>query len=241
MFNKNFTLLFVFLFFFSCANDKATTISSLPIVETPVPILIPIPTVVSYPIDFDTLKWVELDRLMPDIIIDLKYATEDNFVEEQMYECPRAFLRPKAANTLAKVQEELKTKGFNLKILDAYRPRPVQQRLWNKVPDRRYVAPPAKGSMHNRGAAVDLTLADMNGNELDMGTAYDYFGREAWPEYQDLPKEVLANRLVLRETMLKYGFNPTRSEWWHYSMNGTGFGLSDWEWSCVTEISQKKE
>lgn len=241
MFNKNFTLLLIFLFSFSCTNDKVTTISSLPITETPAPIPIPIPSIISYSIDFDTLKWVELDRLMPDIVIDLKYATEDNFVEEQMYECPRAFLRPKAANTLAKVQEELKTKGFNLKILDAYRPRPVQQRLWNKVPDRRYVAPPAKGSMHNRGAAVDLTLIDMEENELDMGTAYDYFGREAWPEYQDLPKEVLTNRLILRETMLKYGFKPTRSEWWHYSMNGTGFGLSDWEWSCVTEISPRKE
>jgi D-alanyl-D-alanine dipeptidase len=229
---KIFSLTFISLFLLSCENEKKITISALPIAEAPIPEPITLPIKISYPIDFDTLKWVELDRLMPDIIIDLKYASTENFVKEQMYECPRAFLRPKAAKALAIVQEELKAKGFNLKILDAYRPRPVQQRLWNKVPDRRYVAPPEKGSMHNRGAAVDLTLVDMEGNELDMGTPYDYFGREAWPEYQDLPKDILENRLILREAMLKHSFNPTRSEWWHYSMNGTGFGLSDWEWGC---------
>ena len=232
MLNKYFPLTLIFLFIFSCTNEERPPISSLPIAETPMQEPIPIPAEISYPIDFDTLKWVELDRLMPDILIDLKYASTDNFVGEQMYECPRAFLRPKAANALFQVQRELKNIGFNLKILDAYRPRPVQQRLWNKVPDRRYVASPVKGSMHNRGAAVDLTLVDTEGNELDMGTPYDYFGREAWPEYQDLPKEVLENRLILREIMLEYGFRPTRSEWWHYSMNGTGFGLSDWEWKC---------
>ncbi|MGK0364663.1 MAG: D-alanyl-D-alanine dipeptidase [Saprospiraceae bacterium] len=223
---------FVNSFLFSCQNEKGTPISALPITGTQIPEFILLPTKISYPVDFDTLKWVELDRLMPDVFFDLKYATTDNFVEEQMYECPRAFLRPKAANALLQVQEELKKQGFNLKILDAYRPRPVQQRLWNKVPDHRYVAPPEKGSMHNRGAAVDLTLVDAEGNELDMGTAYDYFGKEAWPEYQNLPEEVLKNRLILRRMMLKYDFNPTRSEWWHYSMNGTGFGLSDWEWEC---------
>jgi len=223
----------LYLFLFSCQEEKNVSISSLPIVESPILEEISIPTKIVPPIDFDTLKWVELDRLMPDIIIDLKYATVDNFVEEQMYECPRAFLRPKAAQALLQVKEELEKGGYNLKIFDAYRPRPVQQRLWNKVPDRRYVAPPEKGSMHNRGAAVDLTLVDAEGNELDMGTPYDYFGREAWPEYQNLSEDILRNRLILRETMLKYGFNPTRSEWWHYSMNGTGFGLSDWEWECT--------
>jgi len=223
---------FLFFFFVTCQNEKNISLSSLPVTETPISKVVPIPVKIIRTIDFDTLKWVELNRLMPDISIDLKYATTDNFVKEKMYECPRAFLRPKAAKALFQVQKELKKQGFNLKILDAYRPRPVQQKLWNKVPDRRYVAPPEKGSMHNRGAAVDLTLIDVEGNELDMGTAYDYFGREAWPEYQDLPEEVLKNRLRLREMMLKFGFNPTRSEWWHYSMNGTGFGLSDWEWEC---------
>lgn len=216
----------------SCQNEPLPTASlnAFPVsLDTVQEIPEPLPVA---PPDYDTLQWTELDRLLPDIILDLKYATDSNFVGEQMYACARAFLRPEAAAALAKVQSEMKQKGLNLKILDAYRPRPVQQRLWDKVPDRRYVTPPAKGSMHNRGAAVDLTLTDAVGHELDMGTAYDFFGKEAWYTYRDHPQNVLNNRKLLRETMEKYGFRGIRTEWWHFSFPGAGAGLSDWEWGC---------
>ena len=227
-----FTLLFLLFTLLSCQNEPLPTASldAFPVALDTVP-EIPAPLPVPPP-DYDTLQWTELDRLLPDIIIDLKYASDSNFVGEQMYACARAFLRPKAALALGKVQTELKQAGLNLKILDAYRPRPVQQRLWDKVPDRRYVTPPAKGSMHNRGAAVDLTLTDATGNELDMGTPYDFFGKEAWYTYRNHPQNVLDNRKLLRETMERHGFRGIRTEWWHFSFSGARAGLSDWEWLC---------
>ena len=111
-----------------------------------------------------------------------------------MYTCPRCFLRPAVAKALLKVHRELGKKGLGLKLYDCYRPHSIQWALWKKVPDPRYVADPRKGSMHNRGSAVDLTVVERaTGKELDMGTAFDYFGVEAYIDYQKLPAEVLNN------------------------------------------------
>jgi len=190
-------------------------------------------TKVAEPIlDYDTTKWAELLRLDDSYVLDLKYATTDNFVKEQLYECPRCFLRPVAAAALQKIHESFKAKGFHIKLLDCYRPAPVQQRLWDKVPNASYVTPPSKGSMHNRGLAVDLTLVDGKGRELDMGTLYDFFGRKAHHTHTDLPKEVLENRLLLKTTMEKFGFKSIRTEWWHYSYVGKGYKIDDMEWEC---------
>ena len=184
------------------------------------------------PIDYDTSKWTELIRLDSTILLDLRYATDSNFVGEKMYDCGRCFLRPRVAHTLVKVHQQLRKRGLGLKMYDCYRPRPIQWKLWEKVPDRRYVSDPRKGSMHNRGAAVDLTIVDSTGQELPMGTPYDYFGIEAYPAYRDLAADVLANRALLHEHMKAVGFKPIRTEWWHFSLPGQGAKLSDMLWKC---------
>jgi zinc D-Ala-D-Ala dipeptidase len=174
--------------------------------------------------------FIEITKLDPTILIDIKYATEDNFVKEKMYNCGRCFLRPEVAQAIVKAHKQLQTKGLGIKIFDGYRPRPFQQRLWNKVPDDRYVTNPKKGSMHNRGAAVDLTIVDKKGKELDMGTPFDFFGEKAYHTYTDLPKPVLENRALLKSTLATFGFKHIRTEWWHYSYTLKQYALSDWLW-----------
>lgn len=181
--------------------------------------------------DYDTTKWTELTAA-DGYVIDIKYATTDNFVKEVIYPCGRMFLRPEVAIALAHVNAEFLLKGYKLKLFDGYRPRPAQQKLWDKVPDRNYVAPPSEGSMHNRGVALDLTLADFNGKEIDMGTPYDFFGPEAHSDYQELPKEVLDHRQLLRSFMEANGFQYIRTEWWHYSYTKGSYPLDDWQWAC---------
>ncbi len=176
--------------------------------------------------------FVEVISLDPTIRIDIKYATADNFVKQKMYNCGRCYLRPEVAAAIVKIHQNLQKKGLGLKIWDGYRPRPFQQRLWDKVPDDRYVTNPKKGSMHNRGAAVDLTIVDKNGKELDMGTPYDFFGEKAYQTYTDLPKNVLENRKLLKESLAEEGFLHIRTEWWHYSYTKKKYALSDWLWDC---------
>lgn len=170
--------------------------------------------------------------LAPDIKLDIKYATTDNFTGSKIYDCPKCLLRPEAAEALVKAHKNLKKKGYGLKMFDCYRPRPYQQRLWDKVPNPNYVTPPAKGSMHSRGAAVDLTLTDSKGNELDMGTPYDFFGPEAHTDNLKLPKKVLENRKILQRALAEVGFKGIRTEWWHFSYQAKKFPLSDYVWPC---------
>jgi len=182
-------------------------------------------------VDYDTMQWTEL-KAEDGYVIDIKYATKDNFVKEIIYPCGRMFLRPKAAIALAKVNAELLSKGYKLKLFDGYRPKPAQQKLWDKVPDRNYVAPPSEGSMHNRGVALDLTLADLQGKEIDMGTPYDFFGPEGHRDYQNLSKEILDHRQLLRNAMEAHGFQSIRTEWWHYSYTKGSYPLDEWQWAC---------
>ncbi len=204
----------------------------------------PPPAKVAAKPDYDTQLWTEIVRLDSSVQIDIRYATDSNFVKQKMYDCGRCFLRPEAAAAVAKAHQMLKKQGFGgLKMFDCYRPRPFQQRLWDKVPDDRFVTPPAKGSNHTRGAAVDLTIVDKNGQELDMGTPYDFFGKEGFPDYKPTKKEeqehwakykVRENRDLLRATMDSVGFKPIRTEWWHFDWKNKGSGavLSDWVWKC---------
>jgi len=128
------------------------------------------------------------------------------------------YLRLPAAKALLKVQQELNKKGLGLKIFDAYRPYSVTKKFWELVHDERYVANPKKGSGHNRGIAVDLTIIDLKTDkELNMGTGFDNFTDSAHQDFAALPKDVLANRQMLKETVEKYGFNLLATEWWHYS------------------------
>jgi D-alanyl-D-alanine dipeptidase len=187
---------------------------------------------VNYCEDLPT-RWTELKRLDSTILQDIRYATTNNFTKSVIYDCPKCFLRPDVAKSLVTVHKKLKAKGLGLKVFDCYRPSPYQQKLWDKVPDPNYVTPPAKGSMHSRGAAVDLTIVDKAGKELDMGTPYDFFGKEAHHTYTGHSKKVQENRALLKSLMEEAGFNSIRTEWWHYSINGGDFlDLSSRLWKC---------
>lgn len=167
---------------------------------------------------------VELKSLVPGIVYDIRYATNHNFTRRRMYSAniPRSFLRKPAAEALAKVQEELKTLGLGIKIFDAYRPYSVTVKFWELVKDEKYVANPAKGSSHNRGLAVDLTVIDLKTKkELDMGTDFDNFTDSAHHSFEKLKVEVKQNRKLLKDIMKKYGFEMLDTEWWHYSWPNT--------------------
>jgi D-alanyl-D-alanine dipeptidase len=166
-------------------------------------------------------RMVDIQKLNPDIVLDLRYATTGNFMHRVMYpEKPHyTFLREPAAEALGKVQKELHKKGFGLKIFDAYRPFSVTVKFWELVHDDRYVADPKKGSGHNRGIAVDLTIIDLKTRkELKMPTGFDNFTDSAHHDFIDLPLEILSNRNLLKETMEKFGFIEFPTEWWHYSL-----------------------
>jgi D-alanyl-D-alanine dipeptidase len=171
----------------------------------------------------DANRMVELRSLAPRIRYELRYAGLNNFMKRRMYPAGtrHTFLRKPAAVALAKVQQELETQGLGLKIFDAYRPYSVTMKFWELVQDERYVAHPAKGSNHNRGLAVDLTLVNLaTGNELDMGTGFDHFSDTAHHDFMQLGEEILSNRKLLKETMEKHGFRMYNEEWWHYSFPG---------------------
>ena len=163
-------------------------------------------------------KMEDLRKLIPGVILDLKYATVDNFMHEKLYPFTNTtFLRKPAADSLKKVIAYLRKRNLTVKIFDAYRPYSVTEKMWEKVKDSRYAADPSKGSGHNRGAAVDLTLVDLKtGKELNMGTGFDNFSDNAHIDFTSLPQEVLNNRNILREAMEKFGFIQLSTEWWYY-------------------------
>jgi D-alanyl-D-alanine dipeptidase len=230
--------LIIIFFFISCNYSPKEKSLAKELLSTKEKVLLKEDTITEYEqavvlvYDYDTSKWSDIGILDSTIILDLKYATTDNFVEEKMYDCGRCFLRKKAAAQLLLIQEDLQQKGYGLKMFDCYRPRPVQWKLWEKVPNPKYVADPKKGSMHNRGAAVDLTIVDNNGNDFEMGTHYDFFGPRAHSTFTSLPDSIMQNRQLLSSTMMKYGFHPIRSEWWHFSWKGENYPLSDMLWEC---------
>ncbi|HUP59882.1 MAG TPA: M15 family metallopeptidase [Thermoanaerobaculia bacterium] len=164
-------------------------------------------------------RLVDLETL--GIPLDIRYATANNFMKTRLYPVAKAYLRAPAARALTEVQRTLAERGLGIKVFDAYRPYRVTVVMWEPIKNPDYVADPAKGSRHNRGAAVDLTLIDLTtGAELPMPTPYDDFTPRAAHAFTDLPVDVLANRAILREVMAKHGFEPLPSEWWHYDFKG---------------------
>lgn len=177
--------------------------------------------------------FVNIKTLSNDFVFDMKYATSDNFLKQKVYDCGECYLRKATAEALQKANEEFKTLGYRIKIFDCYRPLSVQKKMWKILPGTHYVANPAKGSKHNRGAAVDLTLVDANGKELDMGTSFDFFGKKAHHTYTNLPKEVLKNRNLLKTILNKYNFKSIYSEWWHYEFRPEMQAkVEDFTWEC---------
>lgn len=163
---------------------------------------------------------VEIKKEIPSILLDIKYATKDNFMQQVMYNEAKAFARKPVVEQLKKIQAYLKPKGYGLKIFDAYRPYEITVAFWEKASDKNFVANPAKGSKHNRGCAVDLTLVDLKtGKDVPMPTPYDSFEEAAAPHYQKLPKAVIKNRDFLIATMHAHGFKVINNEWWHFDFN----------------------
>lgn len=177
--------------------------------------------------------FVRLADYSRDFAYDIRYATENNFMKSKVYDCAECYTRVKTARALLKVNAEFREKGYKIKFFDCYRPNSVQYKMWAIVPNPQYVANPVKGSIHNKGGAVDITLVTLDGEELEMGTDYDFFGKRAYHDNLDLPHEILANRKLLKETMEKHGFWSIRTEWWHYNLSaGSNDKVSDFKWDC---------
>lgn len=162
---------------------------------------------------------VDLERHIPGVAIDIRYATPDNFTGEVIYTMPKAWLRRDAADSLLKIQQLLAREGLGLKIFDAYRPYAATLYFYEIYPDTTFVAAPWKGSIHNRGGAVDLTLIDLStGEELVMPTPFDEFSERASHSYPIEDSIAAKNRAKLREVMINNGFTMYEHEWWHYNI-----------------------
>ncbi|MBC7524014.1 MAG: M15 family metallopeptidase [Flavobacterium sp.] len=181
----------------------------------------------------DDTTFVNLKDLSTDFFYDMKYATTDNFLKNKVYDCAKCYLRFKTIKKLIEANTAFRKNGYSIKIFDCYRPLDIQKKMWKLVPNADYVADPKRGSVHNRGGAVDITLVDLSGKELDMGTKFDFFGIEASHNFQNLSDEVKKNRTLLKETMLQYNFKIFESEWWHYNLtDGQQDKIANFKWDC---------
>jgi len=164
---------------------------------------------------------VEIKKAIPSIKLDIRYATRNNFMQQVMYKQARAFARKPVVESLKKIQKELAKKGYGLKIFDGYRPYTITVAFYQKASDKNFVANPAKGSKHNRGCAIDLTLIDLKtGKELEMPTPYDSFSAAAAAKYEAVSAEAKKNRDYLIAVMGKYHLKVLDNEWWHYDFTG---------------------
>ena len=204
-----------FLCLVSCKSQTATTIVTK-----------------SQTIVNDT-TFVNLKNYSNDFVYDMKYATSDNFLKAKVYDCAECFLRFKTVKALIEANDSFIKLGYKIKLFDCYRPLDIQKKMWKIVPNPSYVADPSKGSIHNRGGAVDITLVDVNGKELEMGTPFDFFGIEASHNYPNLSKEIKDNRELLKKVMMEKGFNIFDSEWWHYNLKSAlNDKVSNAKWNC---------
>ncbi|MBS1121168.1 MAG: vanX [Deltaproteobacteria bacterium] len=180
---------------------------------------------VAQPVRDDDL--IDVSLAIPDAVIDLRYATKDNFTGEAMYPVARCKLRRAVATRLAKVAAALRAQDRRLLVWDCYRPVSIQHRLWGKVPDERYVANPKTGSRHNRGAAIDLALVDQAGKPVTLPTKFDEFSTAAHRDHALAGKRgVEARRLAA--AMIRAGFEGIATEWWHFDAPESGkYALSD--------------
>jgi D-alanyl-D-alanine dipeptidase len=174
-------------------------------------------------------RLVEIRKAIPDIKLDIRYATKNNFMHRKMYAEARAFARAPVVEALKQVQAELKYRGLGLKIYDAYRPYAVTVAFYKMTPDTNFVANPKFGSKHNRGCAIDLSIINLKtGKEVDMPTPFDSFSSKAASNYADLPASQIQNRETLKAAMQAHGFTALKTEWWHFDFNGwQGYELLD--------------
>ena len=182
-----------------------------------------------------THNLVDISKINPDIVLDIRYATKNNFTKKILYPQAKCFLQKETADKLNKVQKELKTLGLGLKVFDGYRPYSIQFIMFKAFPDPQYVANPYnknfKGSIHNRACAIDCTLVDLKTDkELAMPSKFDDFSSRAHRNYKKMPKKIRKNCKLLEQIMVKHGFSTFYNEWWH-------FNDKDWEKYPVLNIS----
>jgi D-alanyl-D-alanine dipeptidase len=171
----------------------------------------------------ETNTLIDIKKSIPSIQLDLRYATTNNFTKVALYKnATTTYLRKNAATALQKVQTDLQKIGYSLKIYDAYRPYQATVLMWDLIKDERYVANPKTGSNHNRGLAIDLTIVDNKGKEVNMGTGFDNFTDTAHHNFIGLPNSINTSRKLLKTTMERYGFKALETEWWHYSFVNSG-------------------
>jgi D-alanyl-D-alanine dipeptidase len=164
---------------------------------------------------------VDLEKFIPNIILDVRYATTNNFTKEKIYNLAKTYARKPVADALKKAQTEFNTFGYGIKIFDAYRPYSATVKFYEVYRDTTYVASPYKGSRHNRGCAIDMTLVDLKtGKDLPMPTEYDSFKKEAWPSTPVKDPIIKKNRDLIISVMQKHGFKVNSSEWWHFDFIG---------------------
>ena len=227
--NSVIVLLLLLLLFFSCTSKSPQIVVGeeeaishpfeLSVIDTP-----------SWKKKFHKLQLVDVQTLDSTILVDLKYSTTDNFTGKILYkELKEAYLQQFVAQMLADANRQLKYLHPELRLLiyDAVRPLSVQQEMYDLIKDtpyHRYVANPSKTGLHNYAAAVDLTIADVSGNPLDMGTPFDFFGKAAGikdeiglKEQGFLTDAQIENRRLLRQVMIGAGFKPISGEWWHFN------------------------
>lgn len=164
-------------------------------------------------------EYVLVNKYIPDIYVELMYATDNNFTGVRIYDFTDAYLRYGTVKKLANVQKELKEQGYSLKIWDAYRPFEAQQKLWGVYPDPNYVANPANGmKKHNIGGTVDITMVTADGSVISMPTEFDDFSLKADRDYSDIEdEEAVKNVMILQNAMENNGFTGYQGEWWDYS------------------------
>jgi len=164
---------------------------------------------------------INLETFVPGLVLDIRYATTDNFTGEKIYNLARAYARKPVAESLKKIQADLKPQGLGIKIFDAYRPYKATVKFYEVYRDTTYVASPYRGSRHNRGCALDLTIINLKtGEELKMPTGFDSFQKAAWPTSPVKDPAILKNRTLLINAMQKHGFKVNSSEWWHFDFIG---------------------
>lgn len=170
---------------------------------------------------FDSTQELLNIESINNIVLDIYYATANNFAREIIYPKAVAYARRPVVNALQQVQDSLAKHGLGLKIFDSYRPYSATLRFYEIYPDSNFVANPRKGSRHNRGCAVDVTLIELEtGLEIPMPTNFDDFSEKANPQYSELPKNIIANRQFLFSVMKKFGFTYLPTEWWHFDFVG---------------------
>jgi D-alanyl-D-alanine dipeptidase len=164
---------------------------------------------------------INLEKFISEIVLDIRYATDNNFMKEKIYTLAKAYARKPVAEALKKAQADFKKLGYTIKVFDGYRPYAATVKFYESYRDTTYVASPYKGSRHNRGCAIDMTIVDLKtGKDLPMPTEYDSFKKEAWPSTPVKDPVIKKNRDLIISVMQKHGFKVNGSEWWHFDFIG---------------------